>query len=293
MRNDRLTLKAGALALLAALLWGGNSVSIKLGLDGVPPAAMAGLRFLLGLIVVGGAALYWGIGVRIPRRQWAGLGGLAVLFIAQILTLNIGTDFTSGSRSTIAISTYPFFTALAAHLFIPGDRLSPGKVAGMLLAFAGVLLLFAEGLFSDAGGLLGDAIVLASAVMLGLRQIVLKRLVQGLHTFQVLFWQAALSLPVFALISLLSEADQPYTWTWSVTAAVLYQGLVVAGFCFILWVSLLQRYSASRLGVVGFATPVLGVLLSALLLGDPLTWGLLGSMGLVALGIAVVNRESG
>ena len=290
MRNDRLTLQAGALALLAALLWGGNSVSIKLGLAGVPPAAMAGLRFVLGLVVVGGAALYWGIGVRLPRAQWAGLGGLAALFTVQILSLNIGTDYTSASRSTIAISTYPFFTALSAHLFIPGDRLSPTKVAGMVLAFAGVLLLFAERLLGAGGGLLGDAIVLFSAVLLGLRQVVLKRLVQGLHTFQVLFWQAALSLPVFALLSLFTEADASYTWTWGVIAAVLYQGLVVAGFCFILWVSLLQRYSASRLGVVGFATPVLGVLLSALLLGDPLTWGLLGSMSLVAVGIAVVNR---
>ena len=40
--------------------------------------------------------------------------------------------------------------------------------------------------------------VAASGLLLGLRQVVIKRLVQGLNPYQVLFWQAMLSLPLFA-----------------------------------------------------------------------------------------------
>ena len=110
------------MALLAAFLWGGNSVFIKIGLGGMPPIALAVARFVLGMVVVLGAALWAGIPLSVPRRAWRGLTGLGILFIGQIMLLNFGTDFTSASRSTVVINAYPFFTALFAHLFIPGDR---------------------------------------------------------------------------------------------------------------------------------------------------------------------------
>ncbi|MBT5830058.1 MAG: EamA family transporter, partial [Candidatus Latescibacteria bacterium] len=52
VRNDHLNLRAGSLNLLTAILWGGNSVSIKLALAGIPPLCLAGIRFLLGGLVV-------------------------------------------------------------------------------------------------------------------------------------------------------------------------------------------------------------------------------------------------
>ena len=293
IRNERVGPRAGALALLAAVLWGGNSVFIKMGLDGMPPLAMAAVRFLLGALVVWAAAFFSGISCRVPQAQMRGLIGLALLFIAQIGLLNVGTDFTTAGRSTVLISAYPFFIALSAHFFIPGDRLNLSKALGLGCSFAGVVLILGRSLvLRESEYLLGDILVLVSGALLGLRQVVLKRLVQGLHTYQVLFWQATLSLPIFAALSLVFEADAPYDPTLPVIGAVLYQGVVVAGLCFILWVSLLQHHSASRLGIFGFVTPVIGVLLSGSLLQELLTWELLASMGLVAAGIAVANRES-
>lgn len=67
----------------------------------------------------------------------------------------------------------------------------------------------------------------------------------------------------------------------------------MAGLCFIVWVSLLRRHSASRLGAFSFATPPAGVLLGALLLGEAISPALWASMALVAVGIAIVNREGG
>ena len=101
--------------VLLALLWGGNSVSIKIGLQGVPPLALAGFRFLLGLLAVGGWAMSQGIQVVLNPREFLPLIYLSVIFLLQIISLNVGTQFTSASRSTILISTYPFFTALFAH----------------------------------------------------------------------------------------------------------------------------------------------------------------------------------
>ena len=120
---------------------------------------------------------------------------------------------------------------------------------------------------------------------------VLKRLVHGFHPFKILYWQALLSLPVFAVLSLSFESEAAYHLTLPVLGAVLYQGVVVAGFCFVLWIFLLQRYSASRLGVFGFATPILGVLLSVLLVGDTLSPMLMAGTVLAAVGIGIGSRS--
>jgi len=292
--NERIGLSAGALALLASFLWGGNQIAIKAGLAGVPAIAMAGLRFSLGLLIVVAAARWAGVSVRMDRQRLWGHVGLGLLFIVQIIALNGGTQYTNASRSTVLITTYPFFTALFAHFLIPGDRLDLPKVMGLGLAFAGVVLMFAEGLAPGQGGyLLGGAIVLLSGMLLGLRQVVLKRLVHGQHPYQVLFWQALMGVPVFFALSWWWESEAAWVWTPGVVAGVLYQGVVVAGFCFILWVSLLRRHSASRLGVFGFSTPIVGVLFSAWIMGDPLTPMLVASVGLVALGIVAVNADVG
>ena len=238
-----------------------------------------------------GAALATGVRVRLEPGSWPAILGLTLLFVLQIGLLNEGTFYTTASRSTVLIAAHPFFTALFCHFFVPGDRLTLRKVAGMGLAFSAIVIIFAESLsFGELSHLAGDTMILASAILLGMRQMVLKRIVHNLHPFQILFWQALLSLPVFAALSAFMEADAVYVFTWPVVGAVLYQGIVVAGFCFITWVFLLQRHSASRLGVFGFATPILGVALSVLLVGDALSPMLLVGMALCAVGISVGAR---
>lgn len=282
------------MAFAAALLWGGNAVFIKIGLQGMPPIAMAGARFAIGALTVAVGALVAGVSLRGLAGNWQGLGVLQLVFVSQILLLNLGTLWTTASRAAVLINAYPFFTALFAHFLLQDDRLSRVKLLGLLCSFAGVLLLFAESLtLFDTTYLLGDALVLGSGMFLGLRQVVLKRLVRGIHPYQVLFWQAALSLPIFGILSLIWEDGAMYHLDLAVIGALLYQGVVVAGLCFIVWVSLLRRHSASRLGVYSFATPPAGVLLSALLLGEAISPALWASMALVAVGIAIVNREGG
>ena len=143
------------------------------------------------------------------RRQ---LLFLAFLFLVQVGLLNQGVFHTTASRASVTISAHPFFLALFCHFFVPGDRLTAAKVAGILLAFAGVVLIFAEAVsLADAGYLAGDLMILGSAVLLGLRQTVMKRMVRGFHPYKVLFWQSLLSLPMFAAASAWLEGVQSTT----------------------------------------------------------------------------------
>ncbi|MCZ6635943.1 MAG: DMT family transporter [bacterium] len=293
VQNERLGLQAGSLALLTAILWGGNSVAIKIALAGFPPLAIAFIRFFLGGLTVWIWARAIGVSLKMVPGEKKPLFGLATLFFFQIYLLNSGTHHTLAGRSTVLISTHPFFTATFAHFFLLGDRLTRLKILGMALSLAGVALIFSESLLLGAHPyLIGDGMVLLSAVLLGGRQVYLKRLTQNMHPARILIWQAGLSLPAFLLLSLLFERDFPFAIDASILSALLYQGLVIAGFCFIILTSLIRRHQASKLAVFGFITPVFGVLLSKFLLGEGLSSALLSGMVLVAIGIAIVNHES-
>ena len=291
--NERLTLQASSLALLTAILWGGNSIAIKIALDGLPPLALAAARFLLGGLALIPWAFFSGVPLRPGSGESRGLFQLVLIFVAQIYLLNAGTNLTTAGRSTVFISTYPFFTAVFAHLFMPGDRLSSLKIAGMTLSFGGVVLVFVESLTSGRLDYLpGDVMVLTSGLLLGARQVYTKKLTQYIHPARLLLWQAALSLPMFILLSALLENLNTTVIRPGIVAAIFYQGLVVAGFCFLVSVTLLRRYRASRLGVFGFVTPVVGVVFSNLMLGEVISATLLISVLMVGIGVAIVNTET-
>jgi drug/metabolite transporter (DMT)-like permease len=291
MMNERLTLGAGLLAFLTVALWGGNTVSIKIATAGLPPAAIAAVRFSLGGAVVALYALFIRLPLRLQKGETPAMIKLSLLFIVQIMLLNVGTSLTLSAHATVLISSYPFFTALFAHRLISGDRLSGGKILGMAVSFAGVAVVFGDALISGSNAsLTGDLVVLASCILLGLRQVVTKRMTQGIDPVRLLFWQSAFSVPVFVLISLLFERSFAFRITPAITIAVLYQGLVVAGFCFIIITSLLKRFNASSVSSFSFFTPVFGVFMSGLLLDEPLSVWLLLSLVLITAGIVVVNR---
>jgi drug/metabolite transporter (DMT)-like permease len=292
IRNDQLTGVGTALTLMTAILWGGNSVAIKMALAGVPPIYLAGLRFLLGGLFVIVWALISRTQVRLEAGELRKILRLILLFVTQIYFLNAGTYYTLAGRSTVLISAYPFFTTLFAHIYIKGDRASTSRFLGMALSFSAVIVVFTESFATNQMDyLLGDGLVLASACLLGARQIYTKRLAQDISPSKLLVWQSFLSLPIFFGASLLLEHDQPVNLTTAVTAGIFYQGIVIAGFCFLIMTSLLRKFQASRVGAFGFVTPIFGVILSSVLLDEPISIGLVGSVLLVGVGILIANRS--
>jgi len=99
-----------------AVLWGGNNIAIKFSLTGIPPFALAGIRFLVGSVIV----LVWVYMDRVSLKMKSGEKGslvlLAFLFTVQISLLNVGIHHTLAGRSTILISTHPFFIGIFARI---------------------------------------------------------------------------------------------------------------------------------------------------------------------------------
>lgn len=279
------------LSLFLAVLWGGNSVAIKVGLDDFPPMALAFLRFIIGLIVVGSWSLYRGVSLKLRRGELSRLLLLTTILTLEIICLNIGTQFTTASRSTIFTNVYPFFTAFFAHLWIPAERLSVLKILGIAVAFSGVFATVAPNLVDGETNLVGDILVFISGGFVGLRVVVTKLHIQSIHPYRLLTWLLSLSLPVYVVMYFILERGTPMQLTLAGFITLLYQGGIIAGYCSLAWISILGRYSASKLVVLFFATPPSGVLFSYLILGDELTVSLLVGSVLVAAGIYLVNMR--
>ena len=96
IRNEAIGLKAGTLAIVTAVLWGGNPVAIKVGLDGMPPAAMAGLRFALGALTVWVGALFAGIRLRVPPQRMEGAERLGTAVRAANMAFERGHSIHHG-----------------------------------------------------------------------------------------------------------------------------------------------------------------------------------------------------
>jgi O-acetylserine/cysteine efflux transporter len=75
IRNERVTLRVACLATLMAVLWGGNNIAIKFSLTGIPPFALAGIRFLVGSLIV----LVWVYMDRVSLKMESGEKGSLVL----------------------------------------------------------------------------------------------------------------------------------------------------------------------------------------------------------------------
>jgi drug/metabolite transporter (DMT)-like permease len=278
-------------ALAIHTLWGGNPVAVKLGLEAFPPLWSGFLRFALGCACV----LAWARWSRIPvlpeRGEWPALLALGVLFTLQIALMNTGFGATTAANGAVLISTNPLFGVLFAHLFVPGDRVSPARALGVAVAFGGVALVLARGAGSAGAAGAGDWIVLASAALLGLRLALSARVLRRMNEVRLTFWQMAVSLPLFAAGALASEEIRWEAIGPAPLAGILYQGIVVAGLAFTVNFYLIRRYTPSVMISFNFVSPVAGVLLGVAILGERVSAGLLGGVALVALGLVLVARR--
>jgi drug/metabolite transporter (DMT)-like permease len=283
-----LTPPATGFALFLSALWGGNAVAIKAGLADAPPLRLAWMRFVAGGIVT----VAWALSTRQPlrptRRELRPLGWLALLFVTQIALMNIGQDHTTASHAVVINTTFPLWTGVFAHFFVPGDRLSTPRMLGTLIAYAGVVAIFAQSLTASGGTVLGDVLMLGSAALLGGRQVYTALTAQDVALPKLLLTQTVFGIGIFLAAGLLLESD-PWVVTDRLVLSILYQGVVIAGFGFIGNMWLIKHYLPSAVTAISLTTPVWGVVLSHLVLGEALAPTLFLGLALVIAGSALAQ----
>jgi len=277
------------------VLWGGNIVSIRIGVDSVPPLWSAFWRMQVGVIVV--TAWAWKTGVRIwpEKGQWGQLFLLGVLFTGQIGLLNSASAMTSPAYGVVILNAYAVFANLVGHFFLPHLEapLTRERAFGLVIALTGVgILAFGQTASTLAPRpLLGNSLMILSALLLGIRQIYTRWLVQGVEPVKTVVWQMAWSVPLFLVVAIVSEPMVYGQVTWQAVTAISYQGFVVAGICFIVWAELLKKHSAGTLSMFAFLVPITGIGLSTVLFGEKLRAPLVVGSLLALAGVWIVTRS--
>lgn len=292
-RQTVLPLTAIALAALIHALWGANAVAIKLGLEAVPALWSAFIRFAIGLVCVAIWARVTGLRAWPAPHEWRPLVILSTLFIVQIVCMYWGFGLTSGIMGTILLTSFPLWAVLFGDWILPDERLGPYQLAGIAVSFAGTVLVLARN--TDFGQLsladLGNLIIIVAAALLGLRIAYAGRIVRSIDPVRITIWMMVLSLPVFALGAALTETIAWHSLGWRPLLALLYQGVVIAGFCFTVNYWLMRRYNPAVVASFGFLEPISGVLASAWLLGETLSWPIAAGAGAVGLGLLLLTRK--
>lgn len=269
-----------------------NQVVIKLTNQGLQPVFAAGVRSAGAVFVLWAWPRLRG---QRPDFSREALGaGLLVgaIFAVEFLALFLALDLTTVSRASVIFYSMPVWMAVTAHFVLPGERLTPVRLLGLTLAFGGV----AWAIFDRAGlggdvSLAGDLFALVAAVAwMGVSLAARLSAISRQTPEMQIFWQVLVSAPLLLLLAPLF-GPLVRNLTPGTAGLMVFQIVVVASGVFLAWFRLLGRYKASQVAVFAFLSPVFGVAVGWLWLGETVTASLLVKLALVAAGIVLINRR--
>jgi drug/metabolite transporter (DMT)-like permease len=294
MPSRPLDTTALALLILLCVSWGLQQVAVKVALPAFPPLMQLGLRSAGGCLMVVAWCVLRRRGGLTTRdgTLWWGLAAGA-LFAAEFVLIYLGLQWTEASRTSLFIYTAPFFVALGARWVLPEERLGPAQWLGIALSFAGVAIaLGVPRHAASAQALVGDIMILVAGALWAATTLVIKASpLRAASPEKVLIYQLAAAALAGLLGALIAGERVAAPVSAVAVAGLLYQTVWVAGVTFLVWFQLLSAYPASTLQAGTSMTPLFGVALAALTLGEPITLWFAIAVLLVAVGLILVNRR--
>lgn len=283
----------GYLAFLA-FAWGGNYAWTKLALADSGPWAFNALRYLCASIVLGAILLARGrefsvLPLRGERLPLAVIGLLQIAIMTGASTLAL--TMIEASRTVLIAYSMPIWGMLLS-IAILRERVTARVFAGVVLGFAGLAFLCAPWSmdWTSPAALLGSTLALGGTLGWALASVLYRRRSWRSDFWSQTFGQFLAATAVMVPAALLFE-DRSVRLTatfggvlaWNVLAAT-----IVAFYC---WARALDRMSVVRASQFLLLSPVFGVLLSAAVLGEPLTPALLVSGGLIIAGAVLSSAR--
>jgi drug/metabolite transporter (DMT)-like permease len=286
-----------AVWLLLCLIWGSTWVVIKIGLGDLPPLGFAATRFFLAVVIL--YVILRALKVPLPATlaQWKLMAVTGVLQFSVTYSLvfwaeqHISSGLTAVLQATISV-----FGLLLAWKFLPNERITPLKVAAVVLGLAGVAVIFSDQLrVQDTMAFWGSVAVIVSAYAASQSSILIKAQGAGIHPGAMVWSQMVCGLPPVIVWSLISEGSPlAYRWTWQAVACVLYLTVVgtVAAFWLFYW--LLERVESNQAMMISVVTPLIAVLIGWLVLGEtlPAQTAIGGALILGSIALIVVRQSA-
>lgn len=273
-----------------SLIWGASFVFIKIGLEGLSPA-----QVVLGRMVTGAVALLLVVAVTrqpLPREPvvWGHLAAVAVLWcVVPFLLFAWAEQRVPSDLASIYNATTPLMTTLVALAALPGERPNRTRLAGLALGFAGVVVVLGPWHGLSGGDGIAQAACLLATFCYGTAFVYLRRFVspRGLASLQV----ATLQVGLGAIIMLLATpfiGVSPVHLSYRVLLSVTVLGVLGTGLAYVWNTNVVAGWGATNASTVTYLTPVVGVALGIMVLGETISWnepvGALVVIGGIAVG---------
>jgi drug/metabolite transporter (DMT)-like permease len=276
------------LYVLLCVIWGSTWLVIKVGYGGLGPFNVAAVRFVVAGLVL--AAIVPVVGARRPlgRTEWLLVGWVGlVLFAADYGLIYWAEQYIESGLTAILFATLPLVTLTLAHVYVPGERITPRRLAGTVLAFGGVVALFGEHLRIDASKAGPMVAIVVSAVCAASAAVAIKRHGHALHGATLNAPAMLIGAVVLAAASFVAgdgfrvPVDAP---TW---AAVTYLALAGTVVTFLVYVRLLKVWSVTSVSFISVFTPAIALVLGFVFLDErPTIWTAVGAL-LILGGVAL------
>jgi len=276
------------------LIWGTTWAAIRVGLAGIPPFSGIALRFTLaGLLLL---ALALRLGVRLgrsrrERRLW--VANAVLSFGISYAVVYWCEQYIPSGLAAVLFATYPLLVAALAHFALPGERLNPLAVAGLLLGFAGVAVIFSDDLHLLGGQRVRGAalLMLVSPFVSAIAMILVKRWGKGIHPLSLAAVPMLMAGVVMGGVALAFERGRTLVFDAPSVGALVYLSVLGSAVTFTVYYWLLARVSATRVALTSYLIPIVAVAVGALAFDEPVRPRLLAGSALVVAGVVLVGRR--
>jgi drug/metabolite transporter (DMT)-like permease len=278
----------------AAAIWGGMYVVSEVVLEVIPPFTLLTMRLGLGVLTAGAISVRQG-GVHFSRKQVVQVMGAGLVGYGISLGLQfVGTRLSTAANGALLTSTTPAFVLLFAAWLLH-EKITPRRVGALILSTLGVLAVLDVRAASLAPDLFWGNVALAGAGLTwALYSVLLRKVSQELPIWPVAVVAILGGLPVTVpAMGWELRTETLGMLTPGLVAGVLYLGVISTAVATALWTRAFAELEAGVASLTFFAQPVVGVALSAWLLGERLSgWFFVGG-GLIGVGVWLATRVQG
>jgi drug/metabolite transporter (DMT)-like permease len=280
------------LLLFTAIIWGGTwplgrwMVSEEVGGETIPPLMIVVLRYSLAVTCFLVLLKYreGSLNIKFALKHWKPLlfMGFSSVTIYQIGYL-IGEIFTSASDASILVTTNAVWVVILSGIFLETEKITWKKLIGTILAFGAVIMVigFSPNL-NVPNRILGDILILMAAFAYASYTTVSRYFMNTTKAEEKSFQPSSLWLitwisifgfvittPIALIIS--PEFLNPVQYTMipaRIWIGVFYLSLLSTVGAYTFYLEGVKRLDASRAAIFQTLVPLIGVIFSALFLGE-------------------------
>ncbi|MDT0188603.1 DMT family transporter [Microbacterium sp. ARD31] len=260
---------------LAGIVWGSSFLFMKVALTGLAPAQVAWSRLALGALALAVFVLLRREALPRSGRVWGHMTVLAVTFcVVPFLLFSWAQQYVTSGLASIYNATTPLMTAVMAGLVLRVERLGAGQLGGIVLGISGVIVIIGPWAGLDLSeGVVAQIAILGATACYGFSLAYMRRFVAdtGMSATMFSFLNIGIAAAIMTLLAPVI-ALQPVRLDPWIVAAVLLLGCLGTGVAYIWNQNTVRAWGPTRASTVTYLTPLVGVALGALVLGETLSW---------------------